>query len=208
MSASDETREVYLEIDGQALSASPASPSPATGSPQPAEQERASPCSIAPNLIAPGLIAPRSTGPSPIVLALPVPHSVLAKRPASASDAAPAARQPGSFREPAGPGKSFGRPRPAGASSGRPRPAGAGKGRTSTTTSSGKLRRPGGFDKPRPGGARPSPAPAASANPAAVLRQRGAGRVGSSLASKPAPSVPAAWEHPNASRAARGTKAK
>ena len=30
---------------------------------------------------------------------------------------------------------------------------GAGKGRASTTTSSGKPRRPGGFDKPRPGGA-------------------------------------------------------
>jgi 23S rRNA pseudouridine2605 synthase len=81
----------------------------------------------------------------------PRPAFGAGERPVSASDAAPAARQPGSFRKPAGPGKSFGKPRPAGASSGKPRPAG--KGRTSTTTSSGKPRRPGGFDKPRPGGA-------------------------------------------------------
>jgi 23S rRNA pseudouridine2605 synthase len=83
----------------------------------------------------------------------PRPAFGAGERPVSASGAASAARQPGSFRKPAGPGKSFARPRPAGASSGRPRPAGAGKGRTSTTTSSGKPRRPGGFDKPRPGGA-------------------------------------------------------
>jgi 23S rRNA pseudouridine2605 synthase len=82
----------------------------------------------------------------------PRPAFGSAERPASGSDAAPGARKPGGFRKPAGPGKSFGRPRPAGASSGKPRPAGAGKGRTSTTTSSGKPRRPGGFDKPRPGG--------------------------------------------------------
>jgi 23S rRNA pseudouridine2605 synthase len=75
------------------------------------------------------------------------------ERSASGPDAAPAARKPGGFRKPAGPGKSFGKPRPAGASYGKSRPAGAGKGRTSTTTSSGKPRRPGGFDKPRPGGA-------------------------------------------------------
>ena len=148
-------------VDGHALSASLASLSPATESPQPAEQERASPSSIAPGLIAPNLTAPDSiglglTGPGliaqrPIVPALPVPHSVLVRVLPRLPMRLQAARRPGGFRKPAGPGKSFGRPRPAGASSGKPRPAG--KGRTSTTTSSGKPRRPGGFDKPRPGGA-------------------------------------------------------
>jgi 23S rRNA pseudouridine2605 synthase len=96
---------------------------------------------------------PKSDRPRPDRPRAPRPAFGAGERPVSASGAAPAARQPGSFRKPAGPGKSFGKSRPAGASSGRPRPAGAGKGRTSTTTSSGKPRRPGGFDKPRPGGA-------------------------------------------------------
>ncbi len=48
-------------------------------------------------------------------------------------------RKPGGFRKSGAPGKSFGKPRP------------AGKGRTSTTTSSGKPRRPGGIAAPRPG---------------------------------------------------------
>ncbi len=68
------------------------------------------------------------------------------------------ARKPGGFRKPGGPGKSFGKPRLAGAGSGRPRPPGAGKGRTSTTTSSGKPRRPGGFGAARPGGSGRPPA--------------------------------------------------
>lgn len=56
-------------------------------------------------------------------------------------DAASGPRKPGGFRKPGAPGKSFG----------KPRPAGAGKNRTSTTTSSGKPRRPGGFGKTSPG---------------------------------------------------------
>jgi hypothetical protein len=70
----------------------------------------------------------------------------------AASAAGSDARKSGGFRKPGGPGRSFGKPRPAGAGSGKPRPAGAGKGRTSTTTSSGKPRRPGGFGAARPGG--------------------------------------------------------
>jgi hypothetical protein len=96
---------------------------------------------------------PKSDRPQSDRPRAPRPGFGSAERPASASDAAPGARKPGGFRKPAGPGKPFGRPRPAGASSGKPRPAGAGKGRTSTTTSSGKPRRPGGIGAPRPGGA-------------------------------------------------------
>ncbi|HZZ38812.1 MAG TPA: hypothetical protein VFE06_06760, partial [Acidobacteriaceae bacterium] len=62
-------------------------------------------------------------------------------RPASRPAFGAGPRKPGGFRKPGAPGKSFG----------KPRPAGAGKGRTSTTTSSGKPRRPGGFGKAGPG---------------------------------------------------------
>jgi 23S rRNA pseudouridine2605 synthase len=72
--------------------------------------------------------------------------------------AASGPRKPGGFRKPGGPGKSFGKPRPAGAGSRGPRPAGAGKGRTSTTTSSGKPRRPGGLGTARPGASSRPPA--------------------------------------------------
>ena len=73
-------------------------------------------------------------------------------------DAASGPRKPGGFRKPGAPGKSFGKPRPAGAGYGKPRPAGAGKNRTSTTTSSGKPRRPGGFGKTGPGASGRPPA--------------------------------------------------
>jgi hypothetical protein len=63
-------------------------------------------------------------------------------------------RKPGGFSKPGGPGKSFGKPRPAGPG----RPAGSSKGRTSTTTSSGKPRRPGGFDAASPSGSSRPPA--------------------------------------------------
>jgi hypothetical protein len=205
-------------VDGQVLSASPASPSPATGSPRPAEQERASPSSIAPGLIAPNLmapvlIAPRSTGPnligrSPIVPALPVPHSVLASV---------LSRLPMRLQPPASPAVSVNQPVPASPSADHVLRVQALAGRV--PQGQGRVVRP-----PRQAPASravpadstsrvlvapPSPALAALANPAAVLRQRVASRVGSSLvASKPAPSVPAAPQHPNASRAARGTKAK
>jgi 23S rRNA pseudouridine2605 synthase len=66
-----------------------------------------------------------------------------AERPRSPRPAFGSATRPGT-----GARKPFGKPRPGGAASGRPRPAGAGKGRTSTTTSSGKPRRPGGFGEP------------------------------------------------------------
>jgi hypothetical protein len=64
-------------------------------------------------------------------------------------------RKPGGFRKSASAGKPFGKPRSAGAGSRGPGPAGAGPGgsggakknRTSTTTSSGKPRRPGAFGK-------------------------------------------------------------
>jgi 23S rRNA pseudouridine2605 synthase len=79
-------------------------------------------------------------------------------RPAAGRDAASGPRKPGGFRKPGAPGKSFGKPRPAGAGSRGPRPAGAGKGRTSTTTSSGKPRRPGGFGTARPGASSRPPA--------------------------------------------------
>ena len=73
-------------------------------------------------------------------------------------DAASGPRKPGGFRKPGAPGKSFGKPRPAGAGYGKPRPAGAGKNRTSTTTSSGKPWRPGGFGKAGPGASGRPPA--------------------------------------------------
>jgi hypothetical protein len=69
-------------------------------------------------------------------------------RPAAGRDAASGPRKPGGFRKSAGPGKSFG----------KPRPAGAGKGRTSTTTSSGQPRRPGGFGTARSGASGRPPA--------------------------------------------------
>ena len=120
----------------------------------------------------PSLIAPQFDRHSPTAPALPVPHSaqasVLPRLPMRPQPHA----KPGGFRKPAGPGKSFGRPRPAGASSGRPRPQG--QGRVAPPPRQAPASRAVPADSiSRVPVARPSPAPAALANPAAVLRQRG-----------------------------------
>jgi 23S rRNA pseudouridine2605 synthase len=98
-------------------------------------------------------------------------------RPAAGRDAASGPRKPGGFRKSGGTGKSFG----------KPRPAGAGKGRTSTTTSSGKPRRPGAFGTVRSGASGRPPAKGSFGDFKPRGKPSGAKRPGGSAAPKRKP---------------------